>query len=69
MSYTDPDEPVPPTKVERVLEIADREKWFLSDLFLLVAIAIALSTAYGVWPFIGLAALMIHTVTLYRGDK
>lgn len=69
MSYTDPDEPIPPTVVDRALAVADREKWFVLDLLLLVTIAIALATAYGIWPFIGLAALMIHTITHYGREK
>ena len=69
MSYTDPDEPIPPTVVDKALAIADREKGFVVDLFLLVVIAIALATAYGIWPFVGLAALMVHTLLTYRSKS
>lgn len=67
MAYTDEEDAVPPTVVETILATADREKGFVFDLFLLVAVAIALATAYGIWPFVGLAALMIHTLYTYRG--
>lgn len=67
MSYTDEEEPVPPTVVERAIAVVERERTFILDLILLVVIAVALATAYGIWPFVGLAALMIHVVTLYRG--
>lgn len=66
MSYTDPEDPIPPTVVDTILAAADREKGFVFDLLLLVAVAIALGTAYGIWPFVGLAALMTHTIMTYK---
>lgn len=67
MSYTDEEEPLPPTLADKAEEFIMRERGFILDTLLLVIVAISLSTGFGIWPFVGLAALMIHTVSVYRG--
>jgi len=69
VSYTDPEDEVPPTVVARAIDVVGRERGFILDGLLLVLVAISLATATGVWPFVGLGALMLHVITTYRGKR
>lgn len=69
MSYTDEEEPVPPTVVERALAVVEGERDFILDVILLVVVTIAVSTGFGIWPWVGFVALLLHVIHTYRGKK